>query len=236
MWVVLKESIVFSGPSNVGSCLAQNSQPLCFGRSLLCPRALHYDHITMPPDPPPLPVPKNNNKNCLFSTTCVHQMCQQLVAHVPFLWCWLCLTSWWDDFCFQSFQIVLPKLKASSQVVNLVKKRHTKISGKNIHTEKFPCIVQSMQSIRHVKSSVCFLGLFCRPLQNVWCQMTYQLKVLHQQSKSNGKYAEDFPFYGLWDTVFAAFGCNLSRDAFHKILCSAQHHSLCNQSCFWEIE
>ena len=84
-------------------------------------------------------------------------------------------------------------------------------------TEKFLCIVWSMQSAQHVKCSTYFLGLFCCPWRNVWrwaMHYAHQLEVSHQQRKSNRKYAEYFPFYGLWDAIFRAFGCNSSRDTF----------------------
>ena len=73
-----------------------------------------------------------------------------------------------------------------------------------------------------MKCSARFLGLFCRPWQNVRRRTTCQLEVSHQQRKSDRKYTEDFPFCGLWDAVFTAFGCNSSRDIFHTFLCSAQ--------------
>ena len=80
-----------------------------------------------------------------------------------------------------------------SQVINLVKKLHTKLSGKNISIEKFLCIV----SAQHVKCCACFLGQFCHPGQNVRHRAPRQLEASHQQRKSNRKYTEDFPFYGL---------------------------------------
>ena len=80
--------------------------------------------------------------------------------------------------------------------------------------EKFLCIVRSVQSTQHVKCSACFLGLFCCPWWNVRHSAVHQLEVLHQQRKSNRKYTEYFPFYGLWDAIFTAFGCNSSRYIF----------------------
>ena len=84
-----------------------------------------------------------------------------------------------------------------SQVINLVKKLHTKLSGKNISTEKFLCIVWSTQNAQHVKCSACFLGQFGHPGQNVRHRAPRQLEASHQQRKSSRKYTEDFPFYGL---------------------------------------
>ena len=128
---------------------------------------------------------------------------------------------------FSHFKLPCPskKLKVSSLVINFVKKTRTKLSRKNISTEKFLCIVWSMQSTQRVKCSACFLGLFCHPWWNVWRQMMRQLEAAHQQRTSSRKYTENFPFYGLWDTIFIAFGLNLSGDAFHKFHCSVQHHS-----------
>ena len=93
-------------------------------------------------------------------------------------------------------------------------KKHTKLSRQNISPEKFLCIVRSVQSTQHVKCSTCFLGLFCRPWRDIH-RMTHQLEASHQLRKRDRKDAENFPFNGLWDAVFTAFGCNLSGDDFH---------------------
>ena len=201
---------------------------------------------------------KKKKKNQSHACACGHQMCQKLAVCVPFVSVVLVVPqpigvrvlnqlisrSFWFNSCsfvslpgetthFQSFQIAMPKwkLKVSSWVINLVKTLHTKLSGKNVFAVMFPCTVWSTQSTKHVKCSACFLGLFCLPWRNVWRWMTCQLEASHQQRESDWKYTKDFVFYGLWDAVFTAFGCNLSRDAFHKFLCSAQHCSLCSQSC-----
>ena len=125
------------------------------------------------------------------------------------------------------------KQKVSSRVINLVKKTHTKLSRQNISPEKFLCIVRSTQSTQHVKCSTCFLGLFCHPWRNIH-QMTHRLEASHQLRKRDRKDAENFPFNGLWDAVFTAFGCNLSGDDFHLFtifFSGAQHRSVCSRSC-----
>ena len=124
------------------------------------------------------------------------------------------------------------KLKASSWVINLVKKQHTELSGMNISTERFLCIVWSVQSAQHVKCSTCFLGLFCCPWQNVWRWTMCQLEASHEQRKSYRQHTEDFPFYGLWDAVFIAFGCNLSRHS-SKFLYSAHCSQQLNIIDIW---
>ena len=101
-----------------------------------------------------------------------------------------CVTSWWDDFCFQSFQITCQSWKRAPRGY-ILSKNPTELSSKNISTEE--CIVRSMQTAHHVKCSACFLRLFCLPWQNVRRQTTHQLEASHQQRKSNRKYAEDFP-------------------------------------------
>ena len=90
------------------------------------------------------------------------------------------------------------KLKVSSLVVNLIKKMHTRISGKNICTETFPCIVQLVQNTEHMKCSVCFLGLFCQrhPWWTAQCRTTGQIQASHWQSKSVGKKLKIFHFMG----------------------------------------
>ena len=80
-----------------------------------------------------------------------------------------------------------------------------------------------------------FLGLFCRPWQNVWRQKARQLEVSHQQRKSDRKYAEDFPW------IF--MGCEMPSSQHLDVIwvemlftnCSAEHHSLCSRSwhLFW---
>lgn len=128
---------------------------------------------------------------------------------------------------FQSFQVTMPMQKASSELPG------DKFHQNTVHQtfwERYIyiyilCIVWPVQSTQHVKCSACFLGLFCHPWWNVWRQMMRQLEAAHQQRTSSRKYTEGFPFYGLWDTIFIAFGLNLSGDAFHKFHCSVQHHS-----------
>ena len=116
------------------------------------------------------------------------------------------------------------------------------MSGKNILYQKKKVHCMIMQSTQHAKCSACILGLFCRLWQNVQHWTTHQLKASHQQRKSNGKDAEDFPFYGLWDAVFIALWHNLSRDAFHKFLCSAHCFlqpvmlGTCSGTCFCKIK
>ena len=110
----------------------------------------------------------------------------------------------------------MPKWKAENELPGdkSSQKTLTKLSRKNISPEKFLCIVQSTQSTQHVKCSTCFLGLFCHPWRNIH-QMTHQLEASHQLRKRDRKDAENFPFNGLWDAIFTAFGCNLSGDDFH---------------------
>ena len=73
----------------------------------------------------------------------------------------LCVTSWQDDFLFQSFQIAMPKQKLKA---NSHDKSHQNITHQTFreeYTETFLCIVGSVQSTQHVKCNACFLGLFC---------------------------------------------------------------------------
>ena len=115
-------------------------------------------------------------------------------------------------------------------------KTHTKKNPSKVYmyTEKFlvHCTINAERLACEVQCLLLkFLWLFCHPRQNVWRWTMHQAS--HQQRKSGRKYAGDFPFYGLWDIVFTAFGCNSSRDAFHIFPCSAKHRSLSSQS--WHL-
>ena len=88
------------------------------------------------------------------------------------------------------------KLKASSRVMNLVQKKCTpKFLGRALYRNV------SVHCTINVECQACevqhlllqFLGLFCRPWQNVRRRTTCQLETSHQQRKSNRKYSEDFP-------------------------------------------
>ena len=135
--------------------------------------------------------------------SCGHQIRQQLVARVLFcVWDVGCATAnrrlhfnqltnrsvWFNSRSYTSLpgkmtsifnHSKLPchseKLKASSWVINFIKKPHTKLPGKNVVTEKFLCIVRSTQSTQHVKCSACFLGLFLSPI--VECTMSNDTSV-----------------------------------------------------------
>ena len=130
----------------------QSCQPLCFGRSLLRPRALHYAATLMV-----ISLCSPSEKQFIFifnpMRLCGHQICQQLVVHVPFcVWDVGCATanrrSRFNQLTNHSVRFnsrsyaSLPgettsvfnhfkspcrseKLKASSRVMNLKKKTHT---------------------------------------------------------------------------------------------------------------
>ena len=91
------------------------------------------------------------------------------------------------------------KLKASSWVINLAQKMHTKLSRKKRLQKSFcalydQCIVPSMLLLSAVPAS---WDLFCCPWQNLQCRTTCQLEVAHHQRKSDWKCTEDFPLHGL---------------------------------------
>ena len=142
-----------------------------------------HDHIT--------PLSPRNFFFYIFNLLCAcgHQMHQQPVASVPFLcmWCWLChigirilnqLTNCSVRFSSRYYAslpgettsvLVISNghTEASSRVINLIKKPHTKLCRKNKSTEKFQCIVRPVQSTQHVKCSAGFLELLCCPWWNV---------------------------------------------------------------------
>ena len=116
----------------------QSCQPLHLGHSLLHQRALHYTAMLMiislhsaPPPPHPhrfliscmhvgLQCTRNQLRVCLFHVcgvgcaTANQCSCFKPADHsVQFPL--LCVTSWREDFCFQSFQITMPKRKAETE-------------------------------------------------------------------------------------------------------------------------
>ena len=128
----------------------------------LCCCAL--DHIT------PLSPPKNIFLIFSILCACGCQLHQQPVASVPFLcmWCWLChidvrilnqLTTCSVQFSSR-YYVSLPgettsvlvisngHTEASSRVINLIKKAHTKLCSKNMSTETFQCIVRPASEVQ----------------------------------------------------------------------------------------
>ena len=97
---------------------------------------------------------------------------------------------------------------------------------KSYALQKSFCALYDQSRLPSIWSAASAFWDWYYPWRNVWRWTMYQLEMSHQQRKSVRKYSEDFPFYGLWDAVFTAFRCNLSRDAFHKFLFGAQHSSL----------
>ena len=130
-------------------------------------------------------------------------------------------------------------------------KRTPRISRKSIYRKvSAHCTISAECQACEVQLMLLqFLGFFCRPWQNVRCQTTHQLECTMSNNASTWSVTSTkekrlevrwrFPinFYGLWDAVITAFGCNSSGDAFHKFLCSAQHHCLCSRSwhLFWHM-
>ena len=135
----------------------QSCQPLRFGHSLLHPRALHYthDHITT------LSPPKKiyfyfQSCACMWAsnapapaTRCACPsvlVLNQLTNHrVWFNSCSYMSVPGETTFIFTHSKLPChsEKLKASSWVINVIRNLPTKLSGKNISTEKFLCIVRS---------------------------------------------------------------------------------------------
>ena len=183
----------------------QSCQPLHFGHSFLHPRALHYAATIMI-------VSLRSPSEILFILdplhACGHQMRQQPVACAFFvsemlvvpqpisirvLTSWpvvafssplLCVTSWQDNFRFQSFQMAVPKQAPGWWVLS--KKTAHQSFLEDCYTEKFMCIVHSTQSAKREEQCLLlqFLGLFCHPWRNVRCQTTRQLETSHQQRTS----------------------------------------------------
>ena len=171
----------------------QSCQPLRFGRSLLRLRALRYAATLMIIS---LCSPSEKQKLFIFDLmrSCGHQIRQQPVVRVPFcVWGVGCATanrrSRFNRLTNHSVQFnshfyaSLPgkmtsvfnhfkspcrseKLKASSRVMNLDKKTHTKISGKSIIQNSFcalsdQCRAPSMWSAAPASS---VLGTFLSPM------------------------------------------------------------------------
>ena len=176
-----------------------------------------------------LPSRKTNFFNLLCA--CGHQMCQQPVACecVPFscLWLWLCHSQLKRSShsymslpskttsVFSHFKLPCQseKLKVSSRVINLV--------PKNTH-QTFQC---SMLSAAPASWDFCVAH---GRMYDIKRRINWKHHI--NREKAIGSTLNISYFVG-WNTVFTAFGCNLSRDAFHKFLCSAHHHCLCSWSC-----
>ena len=64
-----------------------------------------------------------------------------------------------------------------------------------------------------------------------WCMSLKQ----HINKEKTIEVCWRFPILWVWDNTFTTFGRNLSEDAFHKFLCSAQHHPTADHArqLFW---
>ena len=137
----------------------QSCQPLCFGCSLLRSRALHYAVRLMT-----ISLLSPSEKQFIFgggSHACVWACFNQLTNHS--VWFNSCsyaslpgeMTSVFSHFkspCWSE------KLKASSRVMNLVKKTAHQNFQEEHYTETFLCVVRSTWSAKHVKCSACFFS------------------------------------------------------------------------------
>ena len=163
----------------------QSCQPLHFGHSFLHPRALHYAATIMI-------VSLRSPSEILFILdplhACGHQMRQQPVACAFFvsemlvvpqpisirvLTSWpvvafssplLCVTSWQDNFRFQSFQMAVPKQAPGWWVLS--KKLHTKVSWK-IVIQKSLCALYIQRRAPNMWRAVpasSVLGTFLSPM------------------------------------------------------------------------
>ena len=239
----------------------QSCQPLHFGRSLLRPRALGYVAMLTIIS---LCSPSEKQFIFIFDPmrSCGHQICQQPVVRVPFcVWDVGCATanrrSRFNQLTNRSvrfnsrFYASLPgettsifnhfkspwrseKLKASSQVMNLAKKTHTKISGKSIIQNSFSvCTINAERQACEVQRLLLqFLGLFCRPWRNVRRRTTRQLEAPHQQRKGDRKYAEDFPLIFMGCDVIWAEMLFTNFFVVHNITLSAADHDICSGAHF----
>ena len=228
--------------------IVRSCQPLHFGRSLLRPWALHYTATIM--------ITTLSLRDFFWfifnpMRACGHQIHQQLVAHVPFFVSEVSVVpqpigvrilTGWPVVVFSSIPALMHHFLVRRLPFSIISNCHAEAPGWWISPEKrtpkflgrvlyrkvsVHCTINTEHPACEVQHLVLpFLGPSCRPWRNVRHRTMHQLEVSHQQRKSDRNYAEDFPFYGLWDAVLTAFWRNSCGDAFYKFLCSAQHRSL----------
>ena len=232
----------------------QSCQPLRFGCSLLYPSALHYAAmlmiISLCSPSGKLKLFIFNPMRCVWASDSPAYLLVSEVLVVPQPIGIRVLTSW-PIVVFGSIPTLMHHFLVRQPPFSVISNRHAEarswkraprwwISSKENAHQKFweeYYAVRSTQSAKHVKcfSSWDFLSSMaeCTTLNiaSTWSVTSTKEKWYEVRWR--------FPinFYGLWDAVFTAFGCNLSGDTFHKFLCSAQHCCLSSQSwqLFWRM-
>ena len=134
---------------------------------------------------------------------------------------------WWDNFHFQSFQIAMPKREAESELPgdeSHQEKRTPKFSGRvRYRTGSVHCTINAERQACEVQRLLLQFLVECTASNNTSAWSVTSTK----EKREEVHWRFPINFYGLWH--------NLSGDAFHKFLCSAQYRSLCSRSwhLFW---
>ena len=241
--------------------LGEFCQPLRFGCSLLCSRALCYahDHITT------LAIREKKlyflSHACVWASnspatgcTCAFFVSEMSIVPQPIS---LHVLTSWPVIAFGSIPTLVRHFLARWLLFSVISNHHAEVrsskrapgwwilsKNNNNHTPKFPgrvlyrkslCASYDQCGVPSMWSAALassVLGTFLSPM--VEC-MTSSKASTRYVTSTKEKWKEvpwRINFYGLWDT---AFGHNSSEDTFHKFLFSAQHCSLCSRSwhLFW---
>ena len=183
----------------------QSCQPLLFGHSLLRPRALHYA-ATLTVISLRRPSEKQKLFIFDPMCSCGHQIRQQPVVCVPLVSEMLvvpqpigvCVLTSWPIVAFGSVLALTCHYLARQLPFSIISNHYAEVRSRNrapgwwvspkkikkkkkfqeeYDTEQFLCIVQSMQSPKHVKCSACFFSSW----RNVRRRTMRELEVSHQK-------------------------------------------------------
>ena len=241
----------------------QSCQPLCFGRSLLRPRALRYAATLM------IISLRSPSEFFLFSIPCVrvgirfasNRLCvclfvsEMLVVPQPI---GVRVLTIWPIVVFGSIPAFMRHFLARRLPFSIISNRHAETRSwkwapgwwslpKN-RTPKFlervlyrtvsvHCPISAERQACEVQHPLLqFLGLFCRPWRNVRRRTKRQLEASHQQRKSDRKYPEDFPLIFMGCDVIWAEMLFTNFFVVHNITLSAADHDICSGAHFRKSE